>query len=94
MKCTTKHYSGHHPNISFVIAFQYCDSPIEGWDVSSMTTMNQLFHSSVPNRDTCNPDISKWNVSNVVDFVSSSFTILRMCITYLSEINLMCLYLM
>jgi len=50
------------------------NDPIEDWDVSSMTTMKQLFDSSVPNRNTCNPDISDWNVSNVVDFKSMFYS--------------------
>jgi hypothetical protein len=40
--------------------------PIEKWDVSEIEDMEELFSYKV----TCNPDISKWNVSKVKNFVS------------------------
>ena len=48
-------------------------SPIETWDTSQITDMYRLFskyRSSV--FENCNPDVSKWNVEKVVNFVSTS----------------------
>merc|ERR1740124_2077572 len=39
--------------------------PIEGWNVSAVTSMEYLFYYSLSN---CNPPISKWDVSEVKDF--------------------------
>ena len=39
---------------------------IEEWDVSKITSMNELFFR----QETCNPDISQWNTSSVTNFVS------------------------
>ena len=48
-------------------------SPIETWDTSQITDMFRLFGK---NRNSvfgnCNPDVSKWNVEKVVNFVSTS----------------------
>ena len=41
---------------------------IEDWDVSKITDMEGLFSF----QDTCNPEIGKWDVSNVTNFVSQS----------------------
>ena len=43
------------------------DSPIEDWDVSNVDTMAVLFYQE---NSSCNPDISKWDVSSVTSFVS------------------------
>jgi len=40
--------------------------PIEDWDVSAVTSMEKLFHST--GSSSCNPDISGWNVSSVENF--------------------------
>ena len=37
--------------------------PIEDWDVSQVTDMSYLFDQ----KQTCNPDITKWNVSGVLE---------------------------
>jgi hypothetical protein len=41
--------------------------PIENWDTSEIDNMALLFEG----KKTCNPDISKWNVSKVKNFVST-----------------------
>ena len=41
--------------------------PIEGWDVSGINDLSYLFYEVHP--PSCNPDISKWDVSNVEIFV-------------------------
>ena len=42
--------------------------PIEGWDVSKITDMGNMFYY----KGGCNPDIGSWDVSNVTIFVSQS----------------------
>ena len=47
--------------------------PIEGWDVSKITDMQQLFHPAFnPHHGSCNPDVGSWDVSKVENFVSQS----------------------
>ena len=46
-------------------------SPIETWDTSQITSMYKLFDKRINSVfENCNPDVSKWNVDNVVNFVS------------------------
>ena len=48
-------------------------SPIETWDTSQITDMNMLFYKGRNAVfENCNPDVSKWNVEKVVNFVSTS----------------------
>ena len=42
-------------------------SPIEEWNVSFVTNMKQIFKEL----SSCNPDISRWDVSGVTNFVSN-----------------------
>ncbi len=53
-------------NIYLNQKWQLLHRSIDEWDVSKITTMTGLFM----NKDTCNPDISKWNTSSVTSFVS------------------------
>ena len=46
--------------------WQLFHRPIEDWDVSDVTSMEQMFAYKA----NCNPDISNWNTSSVTDFVS------------------------
>ena len=62
-------------NIEFYSSYApypFWSSPIEEWDVSRITSMKSLFED----QDECNPEIGKWNVSNVEDFVSDHHIIL------------------
>ena len=42
---------------------------IENWDVSRVTSLSQTFRS----KSSFNADISKWNVSSVIDMGGSKF---------------------
>ena len=46
--------------------------PISDWDVSGVNSLYELY-SAVPqtHRHTCNPDISRWDVSNVINMRSA-----------------------
>jgi hypothetical protein len=59
--------------------------PINGWNVTKITYMYGLFSS----KSSCNPDIENWDVSNVLDFVSSAITFLFRLLLFSS-----CVYLM
>ena len=43
---------------------------IGGWDVSLITSMNQLFSGTIDNPSSFNDDISNWDVSNVTEMNS------------------------
>ena len=63
--------TNHNHSMDFLFTHWQCHiflRPIEGWDVSGMTSMDTLFYD----KWNCNPDIRNWDVSNVIDFVSQS----------------------
>jgi len=61
----------------------YCDDPenynteeygpISGWDVSDIIAMNDGIDGLFHGKETCNPNISAWDVSSVTDFTYMFF---------------------
>lgn len=65
-----------HTNMKILtFTFFFNKSPIAEWKVDLITNMHQMFRFW-DSRKSCNPNIERWDVSNVTNFVSSWYILL------------------